>query len=117
MRIVITGGAGFIGSHLAAHWCERAEVCVLDNLKTGRRENLEGLPVQWVQGDVRDQSVVRQVMEGAGIVFHLAAMVSVPESVEFPKECVRNNTLGTLNVLEAARQTGSRVVFASSAAC
>lgn len=116
MRVVITGGAGFIGSHLARHWSGRAEVLVLDNLRTGKQDNLAGVEAEFRKGDIRDAKAVEVALTGADIVFHLAAMVSVPESVEQPLECVRDNVMGTLNVLEAARRNGSRVVFASSAA-
>ncbi|MFO7724952.1 MAG: NAD-dependent epimerase/dehydratase family protein [Oceanipulchritudo sp.] len=117
MRILITGGAGFIGSHLAEHWCgQGASVVVLDNLRTGKTANLEGMPVKLVQADIREKAEVRRSMEGVDLVFHLAAMVSVPESVERPEACVLDNVVGTLNVLEAAVETGARVVFASSAA-
>lgn len=116
MRVLITGGAGFIGSHLAAHWSELCAVRILDNLRTGDRCNLEGIRHEFMEGDVSDPEVVNRCMDGVDLVFHLAAMVSVPESVEQPEACVRDNVLGTLNVLEAARQNGSRVVFASSAA-
>lgn len=116
MRVVITGGAGFIGSHLAEHWSDKAEVVVLDNLRTGDQKNLKGIPVEFVEGDIRDRETVESCARGADIIFHLAAMVSVPESVERPEDCVLDNVLGTLNLLECARAQESRVVFASSAA-
>lgn len=116
MRILITGGAGFIGSHLAAHWSRTGEVRILDNLRTGDAKNLEGIEHEFHPGDVGDKALVNHCMEGIQVVFHLAAMVSVPESVEKPEACVRDNVHGTLNVLEAARRNGTRVIFASSAA-
>lgn len=117
MRILITGGAGFIGSHLAAH-CSRQgnEVRILDNLRTGNTGKLEGIKHSFTLGDVADKDQVLRSMEGVDCVFHLAAMVSVPESVKEPEACLRDNVLGTLHVLEAARRNGSRVIFASSAA-
>ena len=117
MTLLITGGAGFIGSHLAAHFCGRAVVRVLDNLRTGSRRNLEGLPVQFMEGDILDRAALDAAMQGVDYVFHLAAMVSVPESTAQPLECERINGVGTLNVLESAAAAGVRkVFFASSAA-
>ncbi|MCE5273200.1 NAD-dependent epimerase/dehydratase family protein [bacterium] len=118
MRVLITGGAGFIGSHLAEHFSvSGAEVRVLDNLRTGYLRNLDGLTCDFRRGSVTEAAELAAAMDGVELVFHLAAMVSVPESVEHPDECVRINTLGTLNVLAAAKKAGVRkVVLASSAA-
>ncbi|MCX7869357.1 MAG: NAD-dependent epimerase/dehydratase family protein [Terrimicrobiaceae bacterium] len=117
MKVVVTGGAGFIGSHLVAHYQGRADITVLDNLRTGRRSNLEGLECRFLEGDIRDLKSVREALEGADLVFHLAALVSVPESMERPVETAAINVAGLLNVLEAARAAGARkLVFASSAA-
>lgn len=117
MRILITGGAGFIGSHFVEHFHRDHEVLVLDNLRSGYLENLAGLSHTFHRDSVEDFDALVRLCEGVEAVFHLAAMISVPESMENPVECVRINTLGTLNVLEAARRAGVRkVVFASSAA-
>jgi UDP-glucose 4-epimerase len=117
MKILITGGAGFIGSHLAEHFCAHAEVRVLDNLRTGHRNNLSGLSVEFVEGSILDREVVRNAMRGVDYVFHLAAFVSVPESVHAPRECVEINVLGLLNVLELSVEAGvKKLCFASSAA-
>ena len=117
MTVLITGGAGFIGSHLAAHFCGRATVRVLDNFRSGARRNLEGLPVEIIEGDILDATALQAAVQGVDYVFHLAAMVSVPESTGQPLECERINGLGTLNVLEAAAAAGvKKVFFASSAA-
>ena len=117
MTILITGGAGFIGSHLAAHFNGRAAVRVLDNFRTGSRQNLAGLPVELIEGDILDEAALRTAMQGVDFVFHLAAMVSVPESTSQPLECERINGQGTLMVLEAAAAAGvQKVFFASSAA-
>ena len=124
-RVLITGGAGFIGHHLSIAWRERgAEVVALDNLRTGRRENVEAVRVAtggegytFIEGSINDRAALRLAMEGCDYVHHLAAQVSVPESVERPAECVEINVLGTLEVLEAARHAGvKRVVLSSSAA-
>ena len=117
MRILITGGAGFIGSHLAEHFQGKAEVRVLDNLRTGHRRNLAGLAVEFIEGSITDPAAVRRAVEGVDYVFHLAALVSVPESVERPLECVELNVAGLLHVLEASACAGVRkLCFSSSAA-
>ena len=120
MRTLVTGGAGFIGSHIATRLLELGhEVVVLDNFFTGKRENLAGIAesVRLVEGDVRDLATVEQAAAGCQLVYHEAAIVSVPFSVERPQESHDVNIQGTLNVLQAARKAGAkRVVFASSAA-
>jgi UDP-glucose 4-epimerase len=117
-KIVVTGGAGFIGSHLVEVALERgAEVTVIDSLRTGKRSNLDGLKCRFVEGSVEDAAVVRECVEGADTVFHLAALVSVPESMEKPREAEAINVGGTLNVLQAAREAGvGKVVLASTSA-
>ncbi|MBD3348030.1 MAG: SDR family NAD(P)-dependent oxidoreductase [Candidatus Eisenbacteria bacterium] len=116
--MLVTGGAGFIGSHIAERLLEMGhEVRVLDNLSTGRRENLEqlGQDVELLEGDVRDLSTVERAVEGVEVVFHEAALASVPRSVDDPVSTNRVNVLGTLNVLVASRDAGvSRLVYASS---
>jgi len=117
MRILITGGAGFIGSHLAEHFHRRADVRVLDNLRTGHQRNLEGLDVEFVPGSILDRRQLRTAMRDVDFVYHLAAMVGVPESIRQPQACVELNAIGTLNVLEAAADAGVRkLCFSSSAA-
>ncbi|HTG64787.1 MAG TPA: NAD-dependent epimerase/dehydratase family protein [Flavobacterium sp.] len=117
-KYVITGGAGFIGSHIAEHLSgEGHEVIVLDSLRTGFEKNLEGLNVQFVKGDIRDKELVDELVQGASGIFHLAALVSVPESLLRLDECIDINTIGTINILEAARKNnGCKVVLSSSAA-
>ena len=118
MKILITGGSGFIGSHIVEHYQDIAEeIRVLDNLRTGYRRNLEGLKHTFIEGSVTDRQLVREAVQGVDYVFHLAAMVSVPESMSKPCECVDINVHGLLNVLEEASAAGVRkLVFASSAA-
>lgn len=116
MRILITGGAGFIGSHIVERFQGRAEIRVLDNLRSGFRRNLDGFQVDFIEGSVLDNAVLRRAMEGVDYVFHLAAMISVPESMQKPVECVQINTIGTLNVLEAAAQAGVRKLCLSTSA-
>ena len=117
MRILITGGAGFIGSHLVEHFQSSAEIVVLDNLRSGYLANLEGLSHTFIQGSVTDRTSVDVAMKGVDLVYHLAAMISVPESMNAPRECVETNVLGLINVLESAAELGvKKVVLASSAA-
>jgi UDP-glucose 4-epimerase len=117
---LITGGAGFIGSHLAeALVREGHTVRILDNFRTGRRRNLAGLRgrAEIRKGDIRDRRQVQAAMRGVDYVLHQAAMVSPPESVERPGETLDVNVDGTLNVLQAARKAHvRRVVMASSCA-
>ena len=116
-RILITGGAGFIGSHLALRFADHAEVTVLDDLRSGYARNLEGVRCRFLQGSILDDAALRQAVAGAEEVYHLAAMISVPESVAKPTECAELNTEGTRRVLAAALAAGARkVVLASSAA-
>lgn len=115
--VLITGGAGFIGSHLAEFLLPRTRVRVLDDFRSGHRRNLAGLAVDVREGSVLDEHALAAAMEGVDTVFHLAAQVSVPESVERPHESLELNLTGTLRTLEAATRAGVRkLVFASSAA-
>lgn len=114
MRILITGGAGFIGSHIVEHFHQQAEVRVLDNLRTGYKKNIAPFNVDFIEGDILDKDTVKRAMEGVDYVFHLAAMVSVPESMARPHEAVRINSEGILNVLEAAAAAGVKKLCHSS---
>jgi UDP-glucose 4-epimerase len=117
MKILVTGGCGFIGSHLVRHYQGRAEIVVLDNLRTGFRRNLDGLECRFVEGSIVDRDLLDELMPGTDFIFHLAALVSVPESMAAPQEAVELNVRGLLNVLESARRHRARkLVLASSAA-
>ena len=118
MKILVTGGSGFIGSHIVEHYQGIAEeIRVLDNLRTGYRKNLDGLQCTFIEGSVTDRALVSRAVQGVDCIFHMAALVSVPESMAKPGECVDINVHGLLNVLEEASAAGVRkLVFASSAA-
>jgi nucleoside-diphosphate-sugar epimerase len=115
-RVVVTGGAGFIGSNLVRALLERGdEVRVLDNFSTGNRVNLDGLEVEIVEGELRSYERVHNAVRKADVVYHLGALGSVPRSVQDPLTSSAVNVEGTLNVLLAARDEGvRRVVFSSS---
>jgi nucleoside-diphosphate-sugar epimerase len=114
---LVTGGAGFIGSHLAEELVRRGEtVRVVDNLSTGKRQNLSHVPsVEFIEGDLADLEVARRAVKGIDYVLHQAAIPSVPRSVEDPITSNRANIDATLNVLVAARDAGvKRLVYAGS---
>ena len=117
---LITGGAGFIGSHLAEALLARGgRVRVFDNLSSGHRENLTacGARIEFVNGDIRNPAELAAAMQGVRYVYHEAALVSVFDSVERPQDNHDINISGTLNVLQAARAAGvQRLLIASSAA-
>jgi len=118
-RILVTGGAGFIGSHLVERLGVRNEVTVLDDLSTGSLRNLASVPGQLhvKRSSILDADVVAAAVAGQDVVYHLAAKTSVPESVAKPDAYWRTNVEGTLTILKAAADAGvRRVVFTSSAA-
>ena len=117
-KYLVTGGAGFIGSHIVRALLEQGDfVRVLDNLSTGKPENLAGLDVEFLEGDVRDTGMVAKATAGIDLVFHEAAFVSVPQSMQDPLLCFDINQRGTEILLDAARRAGvGRVVLASSSA-
>jgi nucleoside-diphosphate-sugar epimerase len=114
---LVTGGAGFIGSHLAEELVRRGDrVRVVDNLSTGKRQNLAHIPdLEFLEGDLADVDVARRAVEGVEFVLHQAALPSVPRSVQDPITSNRANIDATLNLLVAARDAGvRRVVYAGS---
>jgi nucleoside-diphosphate-sugar epimerase len=116
-RALVTGGAGFIGSHLSETLCKLgAQVVVIDDLSGGLRENLRSFgPVEFHEGSILDRELLAKATRGCRYVFHQAALGSVPRSVEQPRLYNDVNTTGTLNVLEAAREAKvARVMFAAS---
>ena len=117
---LVTGGAGFIGSHIVKALLERGDkVRVLDNFSTGKWDNLNSVraDVEIIEGDIRDADKIAETLVDVDLVFHQAAFVSVPASMQTPNACLDTNVNGTATLLTAARDAGvSRVVFASSAA-
>jgi len=115
---LVTGGAGFIGSHIAERLLERRQhVRVLDNFSTGKRQNISrfAVKVEVIEADVRDLGAVEKAMEGTDCCFHEAALGSVPRSIKDPRESMDVNVKGTLNVLVSARNNRrTRVVYAGS---
>lgn len=125
MKYLVTGGAGFIGSHIVHKLLEQGDsVRVLDNFSTGKRENLEDLVRQFngdrfevIEGDLRDAARVEEAVRGVEVIFHEGAFVSVPQSMEEPQTCFDVNITGTSRLLDTARAAGvRRAVLASSAA-
>ena len=127
MRILVTGGAGFIGSHVAEYFSEKGyEVIALDNLKRGEIlgknislehniEFLNGLSnVSFVKGDIRDFSLLKNLCKDIDVIIHAAAQVAVTTSLENPREDLKINVLGTFNVLEAARLCDAAVIYCST---
>ncbi|MEV7178885.1 NAD-dependent epimerase/dehydratase family protein [Kitasatospora sp. NPDC093679] len=117
MRVVVTGGAGFIGANLVRELLARpevAEVRVVDDLSTGDKANLDGLGVTLHQGTILDAALLDEAFAGADAVVHLAALPSVPRSVKDPLASHHANATGTLEVLEAARRAGGPYVAAAS---
>jgi UDP-glucose 4-epimerase len=118
MRYLVTGGAGFIGSHIVEALLDLdSDVLVLDNFSSGKHENLKGLNVEIIEGDLCDKDKVANAVKDVDIIFNQAAFVSVPESMEKPQECFDINITGTSILLDAAKKSGvKRVVLASSSA-
>ncbi len=117
MKVLVTGGAGFIGSSLVEELINRNhDIIILDNLSTGRYENIH-LASEFVHGDIRESKVLEDITRDVDCIFHLAAFVSVPASIQRPDECYGVNIDGTLNVIKAAGENGVRkIIFSSSCA-
>tara|TARA_B100000953_G_scaffold299149_1_gene298005 strand:- start:929 stop:1849 length:921 start_codon:yes stop_codon:yes gene_type:complete len=117
MKILVTGGAGFIGSHIVEYLVQRGNnVIVLDNLSNGKMQNMSKVSddINFVNGDVRDCNLVEQLVKDVDSVFHEAALVSVPESFKMQNEYFDVNVNGTENILKLAKEYGFKIVYASS---
>ena len=117
MKYVVTGGAGFIGSHLTEKLVKQGDVVtVLDNLNTGKIENLKSVSkkINFVQNDIRDFEVLRSLMKNVDGIFHQAAMASVQDSFRIPEKFHDVNVNGTENIFKIAKEFGIKVVYASS---
>ena len=116
-RVVVTGGAGFIGSNIAVNLSHDNEVVVVDDLSTGKAENLSGAEIDLVRGSITDLDLLKKVFLDTDYVFHQAALASIPASISDPVRSNDVNANGTLNVLVAANETDvKKVVFASTSA-
>lgn len=117
-KYVVTGGAGFIGSHISEYLLQTGhQVTVIDSLRTGFEKNLKGMNVRFFEEDIRSKNLIDKIITDTDCVFHLAALVSVPESLLKINECININTVGTINILEAARKNSNcKVVLSTSAA-
>ena len=119
-NVLVTGGAGFIGSHLVDRLvADGSEVVVIDNLQAGKMENLESVldRITFIKGDIRDVELLKRAIADVDVVFHIGANASVPDSVENPRYDFETNALGTFNVLEASTNSDvKKIVYASSAA-
>src|SRR4030043_949025 len=121
-KAIVTGGAGFIDSHLSEALSERGyHLIILDNLSTGKQENIAAIldktNLEFIQGSITDLPLLQKLFKNVDYIFHLAAIASVPRSIEAPQECHEVNVTGTFNVLLAARDNKvKKVVNASSCA-
>jgi len=116
-KALVTGGAGFIGSHLTEDLVAKGcRVTVLDNFSSGRQANLNRVAadIELIEDDIRNLQAVERAAKGCEVIFHLAAVVSVPQTVAQPLDSAMVNDLGTLHVLEAARNAGSGSVVLAS---
>ncbi|MDR1925579.1 MAG: SDR family NAD(P)-dependent oxidoreductase [Planctomycetaceae bacterium] len=118
MKVLVTGGAGFIGSNLSKQLLQEGhDVVILDNLLSGYRCNLDAIPkAKFIEGDIRDSNSVNKAIDGCEVVFHLAASVGNKRSIDFPIDDVEINVLGTLTILEAMRKHKVRKIIVSSSA-
>ncbi len=118
LKVLVTGGAGFIGSNLVKLLLQNNfEVKVLDNLSTGYKKNIEDFDIEFIKGDVRDKDLLEKAVKDIKIIFHMAANIGNVKSLKNPQEDSEVNIIGTLNILEAARKFGiESIIYSSSAA-
>jgi UDP-glucose 4-epimerase len=113
MKILVTGGAGFIGSYLSNRLSEHHTVVAYDNLYTGDSKRLDS-DIEFIKGDVTDFTHLSRAARDIDVIYHLAAISRVLESVKHPRLCFETNVVGTFNVVEAAREVGCKIIYASS---
>ena len=117
MKVLVTGGAGFIGSHIAEYLVQRGDdVTVLDNLNTGKKDNLAKIndKINFVNGDIRDYKLLEKLVNDTSSVFHEAALASVQQSFSMKDEYFDVNVSGTENILKLGKEYGFKIVYASS---
>ena len=117
MRYVVTGGAGFIGSHISKYLVNHGHnVSIIDNLYTGKKKNLESIKdkIEFIEGDITDYQLLEEIIKNSDGVFHQAALASVPESFTMPKKYQDVNVGGTENIFKLGKQFGLKIVYASS---
>ena len=117
MKYVVTGGAGFIGSHLAEELVEQGnQVTIIDNLNTGKEKNLERIKkkIDFIKGDILDEELINEITQDVNGVFHQAALASVQDSFTKPDEYHKVNVIGTKNIFESSKKNNFKVVYASS---
>ena len=117
MKILVTGGAGFIGSHIAEYLVQRGDdVTILDNLNTGKKKNLAKIndKINFVNGDIRDYKLLEELVHDTSGVFHEAALASVQDSFNMKDEYIDVNVNGTENILKLGKEYGFKIVYASS---
>jgi len=117
MNILVTGGAGFIGSNLSEELLKLGTVTIFDDLSTGKKENIQNSKLNFIKGSITDIELLKESLKDVNYVFHLAAVSNVGQSIEDPIQANKVNVTGTLNVLLAAKECGvEKVIFTSSAA-
>ncbi len=117
MKILVTGGAGFIGSHIGKLLLEENhQVTIVDNLSHGHRESIDSR-INFIEADLSDQVKLEEILPGHDAVIHMASLIEVGESVKNPVEFVENNIVGTIKLLEAMRKTNVKKIIFSSSAC
>ena len=125
MKVIVTGGAGFIGSHLVDKLCNEKkiqQILVLDNLKDGVKKNLSkslnNSKVKLIKTDIRNYNSIKNYFKNINVVFHLAAVADIVPSIEDPREYFESNVIGTFNVLEASKKSNvKKFIYAASSSC
>ena len=115
-KALVTGGAGFVGSNLVNKLIEKKiETIVIDNLSSGKKKNLNK-KAKFIKGNILNKNLLTKISKNCDVIFHLAAMTNIQESIKDPKNCIKCNIEVTLNVIDACLKNNSKLVFASSSA-